>query len=503
MTCPRCGRAAADAPACPACGVIFAKVRSAESRPRPAAPTPRSSSSSLPSAARWWIGALVATSGAVYLARSAPPPVHLAGSRPTTVEPIPPEKGEALPPPLATIDPSPPSLTALPPPALAWPDADTQVLVLLGGRLQARARISGADLESGEALLRRHPDEEATRALLQALLLAVAAQERAARQPQNAALRFRRVIELQPDAIPPRAALVTVLLEASDWSAAEAAARDLLTRDPRHPEGLRALGYALLRQDRNREAQEALSTSLEVRDDPATRALLERVQKSRSDEQGMTERRLAHFNVRYDGEVHEGVGREILRALDRHYATLARTFDHQPTATIPVVLFSEQSYFDATGAPFWSGGQYSHFDGRISIPIGGLTSALNPTLEDVLIHEVAHAFIHDLSRGVAPRDIHEGLAQYVEGKRLEATLGSTGMEALSDGRVSGVSGFYYAGLGLVEQLAAERGQGGLNDLLRLMGETGSVDEAFRRVYGRDHAQAAQAWAARLRQRHSR
>jgi len=56
-------------------------------------------------------------------------------------------------------------------------------------------------------------------------------------------------------------------------------------------------------------------------------------------------------NVR---EAHEAVGREILRVLDRHYATLVRTFGHQPAAPIPVILLSSQSYYDATGAPFWS-----------------------------------------------------------------------------------------------------------------------------------------------------
>jgi hypothetical protein len=392
---------------------------------------------------------------------------------------------------------------ALPPASSALPDADVQTLVRLGGRLEARAPISGLDLESAEALVRRHPGEPAARATLEALLLAVASQERAERHPENAALRFRRVIELRPDQIPPRAALVASLLEASDWTGAESAARELLGRDPRHPEGLRALGFALMRQDRNREAQEALRASLEAREDPSTRALFERVLKAETDERGMTEQRLAHFNVRYDGAVHEDVGREMLRALERHYATLARTFDHQPATTIPVVLFSEQSYFDATGAPFWSGGQYSHFDGRITIPIGGLTSALTPTLDEVLIHEVSHAFIGDLSRGVAPRDVHEGLAQYLEGKRVDAELGPAGLTALAEGRVPGVWQFYYAALAFVEQLEAERGQGGVNEMLRAMGETGSVDEGFRRVYGRDHTQAAQAWADRIRLQHSR
>jgi len=167
------------------------------------------------------------------------------------------------------------------------------------------------------------------------------------------------------------------------------------------------------------------------------------------------------------------------------------------------VLFSEQSYYDATGAPYWSGGQYSHFDGRITLPIGGLTSALTPNLDQLLIHEVGHAFIADLSRGVAPRDVHEGMAQYLEGKRVESELGPDGLTALSEGRLPGVAGFYYSALAFVEQLQAERGQGGFNELLRAMGETGSVDEGFRRAYGRDHKQAAQAWADRIRLQHAR
>jgi len=411
---------------------------------------------------------------------------------------------EAAPPPLmGPVPVAPPLPEVLPEPASTLPDADAETLVLLGGKVQARVRISDSDLESGEVLLRRYPGEPAAKALVEALLIAVGSQDRLGRRPAQAAARFRRLVELRPQVVGAHSALVTVLLEASDWPGAEAAARDLLALDPRHPEGLRALGFALMRQDRAPEALEALRSSLEARDDPATRELFERVQKSLMDERGMTEQRLAHFNVRYDGEAHDDVGREILRALERHHATLSRTFDHQPAATVPVVLYSEQSYFDATGAPFWSGGQYSHFDGRITIPIGGLSSALTPSLDHVLVHEVTHAFVHDLSRGIAPRDLHEGLAQYSEGKRVEAELGSPGMTALAEGRMPEVMGFYFASLAFVEQLMAERGQGGVNDVLRRMGETGSVDEAFRRVYGHSHEDAARAWGDRIRLQHAR
>ena len=95
-------------------------------------------------------------------------------------------------------------------------------------------------------------------------------------------------------------------------------------------------------------------------------------------------------SFRYDGEEHEAVGRAVLRVLDRHYATLVRTLDHQPGSPIAVILLSRESYAAATGAPGWSGGLYDSFDGRVRIPIGGLTPALTPEMDDTLLHELTH-----------------------------------------------------------------------------------------------------------------
>jgi hypothetical protein len=191
------------------------------------------------------------------------------------------------------------------------------------------------------------------------------------------------------------------------------------------------------------------------------------------------------------------VGREILRQLERHRATLIRTFDYEPPATLPVVLFSQQAYHDATGAPVWAGGHYDSFDGRIRIPIGGLTVALTPDMDGTLIHELTHAFIAARSRGIAPREVHEGLAQLMEGKRLESILDREGRKSLADGRIRGVMGFYLGALSFAEFMMAERGQGGINDLLQTMGDTGSVDQAFRKVFSRGHQDVMKDWAVRL------
>ena len=47
----------------------------------------------------------------------------------------------------------------------------------------------------------------------------------------------------------------------------------------------------------------------------------------------------------------------------------------------------------------------------------------------------------------------------------------------------------------------QHGQGGINEVLRAMAETGSSDEAFRRVYGKSLEGLQRDWATRLRQRY--
>jgi hypothetical protein len=388
-------------------------------------------------------------------------------------------------------------------PAAGPADPDGERAVILGGKLAAGATITADDVATAEQILERHPAEAAARNLLESILVTISNQERLGQQHPRAVAHLRRALEVEPASRNARLGLLSALLESSDWPGAEAAARELVAREPRSLEGWRGLGFALMRQDRDAEAREALRAALEIREDASSRELYDRIVRSLVNQRGMTEQRISHFNVRYDGGQHEDVGREMLRALERHFATLARTFDHEPAATIPVVLFAQQSYYDATGAPFWSGGQYSHAEGRITIPIGGLTASLSPTLDRVLIHELAHAFIGDLSRGAAPREIQEGLAQYLEGKRVEDEVGKEGMRALAEGGAQSVMGFYLTSLAFVEQLVAERGQGGINDLLRAMGETGRVDDAFQRVYGRTFAESKQAFVERFRRQHAR
>jgi tetratricopeptide (TPR) repeat protein len=500
MNCPRCGLSDAGDVSCAGCGVVFAKLAARPQAPRPAPVTraaPSRSSSGF-SAWLWLIVGLVALgTGVAVVVR----PSGQGGKAPlrTAAVPAPPvaEPADLPPPPALDV---PQALPSAPPLELkneGLSTADRDAARLLAARLD---RSGATEVQQAEQLYSRHPGDAELRQLLSAVLQSAAQRAQAERRPQQAAEWLQKAAANATDA-QPFLSLAAVLSEQNDWAGAEAAARGALALEPRNEAAWTLLGYALLRQDRGRESAEALQNALAIRDDPGTRALLSRVSKGLHDESGMTQQTLSHFNVRYDGQEHEGVGREILRALERHYATLASTLDHQPAASIPVILFSGQAYYDAAGAPAWSGGAYDTLDGRIRIPIGGLTPSLTPDMDGTLIHELTHAFVADRSHGMAPREIHEGLAQYMEGKRCESELGPEGLRALADNRVPGVIGFYMGALSYVEYLMANRGQGGINELLAAMADSGNLEDAFQKVHGRGYQETRRLWKERLRQQY--
>ncbi len=498
MPCPRCGAEnAAAALECGRCGVVFARLqRAARPRPtaRPAAPPPAGG------AWRVVLGLAILAFGAILalrLARPAQAPAASDGRAPTADVALddlePPAADEAFEPP--------PMALAAEPETVNGFDAEA-----VRDLRHVRGLVSGvptaADLEIAERLLARH--EAALPGLRQHvanLYVRAARGDHDAHRSAAAVEKLTRAATLVPERVEPWTALAAVHLDAAQWTEAESAARRALELEPAQPQAQLQFAWALFRQDRNREAAAALEELLATREDPTARALLLRIRKQGRDEAGMTEQRIAAFTLRFEGDEAAEVGHEILRALERHRATLVTALDHEPQAPIPVILFSREAYYDAAGAPRWSGGVFDSIDGRIRIPIGGIDASLPPEMDETLLHEVTHAFVADLSKGTCPRDVHEGLAQYMEGKRSEEILGPEGLAALAAGRMRGVGGFYVAALAFVEHLIAERGMGGIRELLQAMGETRSVDAAFDRVHGRSADATRRAWLERLRQRY--
>lgn len=481
--CPRCGFAAIVTPACPRCGVILAKVRTA--RVRPAAPA-------APGASSWWLLAVVVVgTGAVVGLRMGrrnnPPNVTLQAVTPVS-RPI----SRPAPRPL-------PSARALPPPAGAVAPADVAAYLALVSRVNARGTISDDDVQVAASLRARYPTEpEMSHLLIETLLFAADRQKREGHAAQAIAS-LRQAISVAPTDARAHIVLINLLTEAGDWPAVEAAAQETVAVLSKLADAWYALGHAQFRQDRAREAVQALTTCLEIAEHAEARALLNRIQKNLADEHGMTDQHISHFHVRYDGDSHDDVGREILAALERHYSTLVNALDYEPHNTVPVILFSRDRYFQASGAPAWSGGVYDNLDGRIRIPIGGVARGLSPEVDNTLMHELTHAFINEKAGGHAPREIHEGLAQYMAGDRIADELRREELALLARGRIGGVQGFYFEALSFMEYLIAQRGLGGVNDMLHALADSADIDNAFRQTYGQDYAGTQRAWHDRLAQ----
>jgi hypothetical protein len=119
--------------------------------------------------------------------------------------------------------------------------------------------------------------------------------------------------------------------------------------------------------------------------------------------------------LRYEGkQTSEQLRRELIATLEAEYDELVRQLGVAPRASIPVILYTEQAFFDVTHAPSWSGAVN---DGKLRIPISGITS-MTPELARVLKHELAHSFVSQATGGRCPTWLNEGVAQAVEGKSL-------------------------------------------------------------------------------------
>jgi peptidase MA superfamily protein len=214
--------------------------------------------------------------------------------------------------------------------------------------------------------------------------------------------------------------------------------------------------------------------------------------------------------LRYDRKVSDyRLGQEILDSLERYYRQLSFDLTSDPPATITVILYPDQAYFDITRAPRWSG---ALFDGKIRVPIKGLW-AVTSDLNRVLIHELTHSFISSLTRGNCPTWLNEGLAQFQEGrsaheqKKFLVQLQSQGHSipltslrgsfAELSGAVAGVA--YLEGLSAVEYLVSRHGKKSVLAMLDLLRKNFSFEDALKSATGQTLAEFEKSWREFLAQ----
>ena len=464
--------------------------------------------------------------------------------------------------------------------------ADREQALAVARRLAERGDLTDEDVVRAEALQRRYPAEHALRQLVGAVLTRSADQKRSRGDFAGAGALLQRAALLFPADRNIRRSQLVLLVEMRDWPGAEAAARGALAADPQDPDARRALALALAARGQDREALRAIYSALDVVtnsvDEPQLRSLRDQIERrlwatsgcessqlpdpARTGEAGQrlekflallsacsggnVGQQLSHFSVGYRRAMSppppdrwvqvvsiEAVGRDVLRLLEKQYATLTSTLDHAMSRTIPVIILEDAEYRISTGAPAWAGGQFDSDDGTITIPVNIFQRIVfeDPDLErwwsenkelwieTALLHETAHAFIDEMTQGTAPRSFNEGLAKYLEREvtkerqDLTATLqmdlqGRYGPEQAAAlltraveefrtedlGRSSTVFTTYVGGELFVEYLVKQRGMGGIRSVLKGIASTRSVDGAFESAYGRGYDGTRRAWLDWLR-----
>lgn len=259
------------------------------------------------------------------------------------------------------------------------------------------------------------------------------------------------------------------------------------------------LGYAYFNSDRTRDAIPAWEHALRLHPDPKLEAVLAKARREKAAEASFTENDTGHFTLRYEGsKTNPELREQIINVLEEDYSDLAGELGITPYQNIPVVLYTEQAFFDVTQAPTWTG---AINDGKLRIPVQGVNS-ITPALARVLKHELAHSFINQASGRRCPQWLNEGLAQSVEPKSLD----SRGLRLASlyrrqvflplrslEGSFMSLSASeallaYDESLAAVEYIREKYGMSDVRRILERLGQGASTEQALRDVLHNGYAQ---------------
>jgi tetratricopeptide (TPR) repeat protein len=259
------------------------------------------------------------------------------------------------------------------------------------------------------------------------------------------------------------------------------------------------LGFVQFSADRTKEAVRSWKRSLEIRPDAIVEQYLAKAQREATTEADFSQRESSHFTLRYEGkQTSEQLRRALIATLESHYDDLVRVLGVAPRASIPVILYTEQAFFDVTHAPSWSGAVN---DGKLRIPISGITS-MTSDLARVLKHELAHSFVAQATGSRCPTWLNEGIAQAVEPKTLAANgrrlsqlfraQRAIPYNALESGfmRFSPIEAVvaYDESLAAVEYISETYGMSDVERILERLGQGSSTEAALRATIHSDYGQ---------------
>jgi Tfp pilus assembly protein PilF len=277
---------------------------------------------------------------------------------------------------------------------------------------------------------------------------------------------------------------------------------------PDDPEVAKLAGWAYYGMNKPDRAVAEWKRALALGPDPQVQAALAKAQRDDQEEENYRENESSHFTLRYSGGAAPNLAKEVLRALEMHFAAIASELNFSPPDSIGVILYTQQAFADITRAPGWVGALN---DGRIRVPVQGLTS-LTPELSRVLKHELTHSFIQQKTHGRAPVWIQEGVAQWMEGQRSRDNASVLVQvydekQAMGLGQMEGswmqlpgpIASYAYAwALANVEYIVQAGGMGDLERVLNRIAEGSSTESAVHEALRNNYDELAQATVIYLR-----
>jgi len=309
--------------------------------------------------------------------------------------------------------------------------------------------------------------------------------------------RFREALAYDPRDLRAQLGLAIAYIRAGQDVSARSTLEGAILDHPDAPVLHVLLGDVYYGQEKTAEALAEWQKAYQMRPDDDLKAKIDKLVRERSVDGSYRQSEAAHFTLKYDGERGGAdLGGQILEFLESRFRDLETRFNHYPTQPIVVILYPQRQFYDATQLDANVGGLY---DGKIRVPIGGLQQ-INSGARSVLLHELAHAFIAGKSHDTAPRWLHEGLAQDIEGKDTPTATGialAKEFRALQIKDAWGEAFSYPSALSFVEYLEDRLGFPVLVDVLDAMGRGASAEQAFQQLTRDPLMELRKAWGEAL------
>ncbi|MFA6342830.1 MAG: hypothetical protein WCX75_08230, partial [Fibrobacteraceae bacterium] len=205
-------------------------------------------------------------------------------------------------------------------------------------------------------------------------------------------------------------------LAQKQWACAAENLESLSAMTPKDPALWSMLGKAFFMEEKYEDALAALkqAEALGILDSEALQ-MKNKATALDLESRNLGNIRSPHFELGFENSDALAASDSLFATLEHAYDSLCLLWDFYPNHKIPVVLYQSEQYEGTSPKPAWGAAAY---DGKMRIPLRIMENW--PEQRSVLIHELAHAFIQEMSQGKAPLWFQEGFAQMLDGTTLDS-----------------------------------------------------------------------------------